>query len=108
MVLSACSGDAPMYASCGDGVECDAPADGCWHVDLVRTDGSTGEGALCTARCESDSDCPGDAACLALEGDPEGTFLCWSRCAAPEDCYVRLRCTEVEGAAGVERICLPG
>lgn len=102
-----CSSDAPLYAACGDDVGCEEPADRCWHVELVRSDGSPGEGAICTARCENDADCPGAGVCLALAGDPDETFLCWSPCDESVDCYFGLRCTMVEGADGVDRICLP-
>ena len=96
-----------MYVGCEEGADCDAPADGCWHVTLVRSDGTTGDGALCTAACVTDADCPEEGVCLAIDGDPDRVFLCWQRCETSSDCYAGQRCTETTGTAGATSICLP-
>lgn len=106
-LLCACGTDAPPYAACEEGSDCGDGSDGCYGVELTRTDGSTSEGSLCTRRCETDEDCPVDGVCLALAGDPSGETLCWATCDVALDCYVGLRCTEVDGAPGVSSICLP-
>ncbi len=102
--LVGCGGDAPTYGPCDDVRSCGG-ADACYRLRFGRSDGSEGDGKLCTRRCASDGDCPNDGVCLALAGDPDATYLCFERCPA-EGCFEGLACTPVTGAT-VEPICLP-
>ena len=109
-LLAGCS-STPLYAPCDEGSECEGPADGCYRLLFERSDGSEGDGTLCSRGCASDADCR-DGACLALEGDPDGTFLCFEACgegtpAAERGCYDGHTCTPVTGAS-VDAVCLPG
>jgi len=107
MVAAGCGANAPTYAGCGDDLDCGRAEDRCTRVLFTRSDGTEGDGALCTPACASDADCPEGGACVALEGDPTETFFCASRCAASADCYAGFACTEVEGADRTMRLCLP-
>lgn len=101
-----CGSDSPPYASCVDGADCPLPSDGCYALRFTRSDGTEGEGSMCSATCQSDADCPEEGACLALDGDAEGRFFCSARCVGSSDCYAGFVCTVVEGAE-VMRVCLP-
>ena len=95
----------PMYAPCDESRDCEAPADRCVRLRFTRSDGSEGDGTLCSKRCTSDDDCPGAGRCLALAGDPNATFLCVESCTG-DSCFVGHACTPVEGAPGGD-VCLP-
>jgi hypothetical protein len=108
LLTAACGeGDFPTYARCSGPGDCQAESDGCFELHFSRSDGSRGQGRLCSRECSNDAECPGDGACLALDGDSRETFLCYARCEQSEDCYQGFRCTETEGADGVMRVCLP-
>lgn len=96
LLATACSAGAPTYAACVDEADCADATDACYRLIFDRTDGSTAEGNLCTRACATDADCP-DGVCLALSGDPSGTFFCARRCAVSADCYADFVCTPVEG-----------
>lgn len=104
---SGCRDTNPVYAPCGGSDDCKGAADGCYRILLTRSDGTEGDGKLCTVECSADADCPDDGACLALEGDADRSFLCYERCAEPADCYQGFRCTTVESPDGSDRVCLP-
>jgi len=103
LCLVGCSSSG-LYGGCDDGSECESPADGCYRVLLTRSDGSEGDGSLCTRGCASDADCP-DGVCLALVGDASSRFLCYPPCEEASDCPAGLLCTPVTGADGA--VCLP-
>ncbi|MCB1004154.1 MAG: hypothetical protein KDB35_08205 [Acidimicrobiales bacterium] len=99
-----CGGDVPTYGPCDDARDCGGD-DACYRLRFDRSDGSEADGKLCSRRCASDEDCPGDGVCLALAGDPDATYLCFERC-PDEGCFEGLACTPVTGVE-VEPICLP-
>lgn len=99
-------GSQPMYGPCESGDKCGGEADGCFRLRFTRSDGSEGDGNLCTRRCGSDADCPGMGACLALAGDPDANFICLETCSGDETCFEGQSCTLVSGAS-VDRACLP-
>lgn len=104
LVLVGCGGDVPTYGPCDDARDC-AGDDRCYRLRFDRSDGSEGDGKLCSRPCANDDDCPGEGACLALAGDVGETFLCLERC--PElGCFEGLACTPVTGA-DVGPLCLP-
>lgn len=106
--LLACSCvSAPPYAMCEVQEDCASPSEGCFELAFTRSDGSEARGALCTLECEIDADCPEDGACVALEGDPTGTYFCAQRCVEPMDCYAGFACTVIEGATRTMQLCLP-
>jgi len=102
-----CYADAPTYAGCSDTIGCASDADGCFHVLVTRTDGTSGDASLCSRSCTRHADCPDDGLCLALIGDPSGRLLCYARCASSDDCYSPLVCTSTTGAVGDPSACLP-
>lgn len=104
LILGACA-STPMYAPCDESRDCEGPADRCYRLRFTRTDGTEGDGTLCSKRCDADADCPGGGTCLALAGDPEGTFICFEPCAG-DVCYEGHACTAVDGAS-TDAICLP-
>lgn len=102
--LVGCRGDVPTYGPCDDARDCGGD-DRCYRLRFDRSDGSEGDGKLCSRPCASDDDCPGEGVCLALAGDVGETFLCLERC--PElGCFEGLACTPVTGA-DVGPLCLP-
>lgn len=108
LLAPGCGDDSPAYAPCGGSDGCKGKqTDGCYRILLTRSDGSEGDGKLCTLECESDADCPDGGACLAFDADAERTFLCYERCEEPGDCYQGFRCTTVEAPDAADRVCLP-
>lgn len=95
---------APMYAPCDDSGDCGGAADGCYRLLFDRSDGTQGDGTMCTKRCVGDADCPGAGVCLALAGDPDRTFVCFESCVA-DRCFDPHACTPVDGTD--TDICLP-
>ena len=69
-------------------------------------DGTSAEGRTCTTTCGRDASCPSGGRCLALAGDPSGTFLCFAPCETSMDCFEGHACTETTGGDG-SKICLP-
>ena len=106
LVLLGCGSGAPPYAECVDDLDCGEPSDACYEVRLGRTDGTEATGAFCSATCASDAECPEGGACIALAGDPTGTFFCADRCVTAADCYAPFACTTIEGVAAMQ-VCLP-
>lgn len=104
LTVAACAGDVPTYGPCDDARDCSGD-DRCYRLRFDRSDGTEGDGKLCSRPCASDDDCPDDGTCLALAGDVGATFLCLERC-AELDCYQGLACTPVTGA-DVGPLCLP-
>lgn len=103
-LLVGCAGDTPTYAPCDDSRDCNG-ADRCYRLRFDRSDGTEGDGTLCSRACAEDDDCPGDGVCLALAGDAEGTFVCLERC--PEaGCFEGHACTPITGS-DVGPVCLP-
>jgi len=102
--LTACA-SAPMYAPCDESRDCESPADRCYRLRFARSDGTEGDGTLCSKRCAADDDCPGGGRCLALAGDPARTFLCFEPCRS-DTCYVGHACTAIVGAEA-DAVCLP-
>jgi len=105
-LASGCLGGIPIYAPCEDGVDCEAPATGCYELLISRSDGADAAGTFCSRDCVSNDDCAPGGACLALAADPDGRFICMSLCAEAADCYDGLRCTSVDGLSGAD-VCLP-
>lgn len=108
LLLTACAGAAP-YARCSDADDCASGV--CARLLFTRSDGTPGEGSLCTVLdCASDDDCPDDGACLALEGmsEPRRTF-CVARCTAGTsgECAGGTRCTALTGHPAIAAACLP-
>ena len=95
-------GDAPLHGPCERASDCDPPADGCYELAYVRSDGSEATGRTCSHECTADVDCP-HGRCLALEGDPTETYLCFAACAEPMDCFEGHACTP----SAVGSLCLP-
>jgi hypothetical protein len=106
-LAAGCGSGAPPYAACTDDLDCPAPSDACYRLRFTRSDGAEADGRLCSAACVGDEDCPLGGACVALEGDPAGTFFCAQRCAVSADCYAGFACTAVEGAERTMQLCLP-
>lgn len=106
LLSTACGSSSPPYAACVDDLDCPAPSDGCYRLRFTRDDGTEADGAMCSAGCATDDDCPEDGACLALEGDPTATFFCAQRCAVSGDCYAGSACTMVDGERTMD-VCLP-
>jgi hypothetical protein len=104
--LCACGSEVPAYAPCEGSSECEAPSDACYDVTVEREDGTTARAAFCSRACERHEDCPGEAACLALEVRPDSP-ICWERCETSADCTSPLACTAVPGAMDVSRVCMP-
>ena len=104
-LAAGCGANAPTYASCEDDLDCSDPNDSCHRLLFDRSDGTSAAGNLCSRPCEEDLDCPLDAVCLALAGDPTATRFCAQRCDAAADCYADFACTEV--AAMDLSLCLP-
>ncbi len=104
LALGACA-SAPMYAPCDDSRDCDEPADRCYRLRFTRSDGTDGDGTLCSKRCDADEDCPGGGTCLALAGDPDANFLCFEACGG-DTCFAGHVCTAVDGAM-TAAVCLP-
>lgn len=105
LLLSACGPGAPTYAECVRAADCGEADDTCFRLLFDRTDGSVGEGNLCSRECRADADCPEAGVCIALEGDPEARFFCAARCAEAADCYASFTCTSI--AAMDLSLCLP-
>lgn len=103
-LLIGCADD-PLYGPCDTAGDCADPADGCYELRYDRSDGTSAEGRTCTTRCR-DGSCPNGGRCLALAGDPSGTFLCFAPCETSMDCFEGHACTETSGA-GDSKICLP-
>jgi len=103
--LGGCGADAPTYASCEDDLDCSDPNDACYRLLFDRNDGSRGEGNLCSRGCVEDLDCPLDAVCTSLAGDPSMTRFCALVCTVADDCYADFACTSVEGMD--LSLCLP-
>ncbi len=105
-LASGCSNgaDKGFYELCSDG-ECM----GGTSCDTIAWERGR-DGAMCTADCESDADCPFGGACFGLVGDPVDQKVCFARCDVDRDCaggggYVCAD-AELEGSV-VAGICLP-
>jgi hypothetical protein len=101
-----CGSEAPPYAPCEGASDCEAPSDACYDVTVEREDGTTGRASFCSRSCAAHDECPGDAACLALDPRPDRP-ICWERCERTSDCTAPLLCTAVSGAVGVNQVCMP-
>lgn len=85
-----CSGN-----QCQAGTECNTIA---WE------DGR--DGAMCTAQCETDADCPYNGLCFGLVGDPVDQRVCFERCEL--SCAPGFVCADAEmDGMVVAGICLP-
>ena len=87
------------------GARCDVTAD-CDERCLVP--GADWPGGFCTFQCETDNDCPADAACLEEEGG-----VCAFSCVADPGCTflgVDYACKErnARGGAGKRLVCRGG
>lgn len=92
----ACGNEIPSYAPCKPSDEC-AEGTSCFGVSLTDTGGGgepmrAREGNACTRLCGADSDCPGNGACYALEGDERETFICFERCEDASYCWQGFDC----------------
>jgi len=105
VALVGCGAGAPTFAGCADDLDCADAADTCYRLRFTRSDGSDADGNLCTRACATDADCGSNALCIALEGDPSGTFFCAARCEVSADCYADFVCTPLDGASAAA--CLP-
>lgn len=64
------------------------------------------DGAMCTAGCESDADCPYGGLCFGLVGDPVDQRVCFERCDLT--CAPGFVCADAEmDGMVVAGICLP-
>ncbi len=104
-LLIGCADD-PLYGPCESASDCADPADGCYELRYARSDGTDVTGRTCTVSCGRDASCPSGGRCLALAGDPSGTFLCFAPCETSMDCFEGHACTETTGGDG-SKICLP-
>jgi|GEM_PF-2274976 len=109
VLLAGCAAGAPPYAQCGGAIDCAGSS--CLELRYTRTDGSSGEGAFCSALCTTDADClaldgMADATCVTLDQDPPLRFFCAARCDVESDCYAGLACTRTEDET-VGDLCLP-
>ncbi|MEM6960040.1 MAG: hypothetical protein AAF411_22620 [Myxococcota bacterium] len=106
----ACSSDAGFYEACSASETCTGDAT-CTVVafEVGRT------GAMCTAECVVDEDCPRAGSCFELVGDPvEGKRVCYQPCLDDFDCDPGFTCadaTMTDPDTGqvrvVDQICLP-
>ena len=91
MSLSACEGD--IGDACRDDRECNS------DLYCVR---DTNDG-VCTARCDSDRDCPSNAVCIKTDGG-----ICLEECGDDRDCPIELECKSKKRESGGElRVCTP-
>lgn len=106
MASSSCiieSSRSDLYASCRETDDCEPVADACYTVAW-----DDGHGGMCSRDCVDDQDCPGWAACYALEGDRTERSICYARCEANIDCRSGFRCTNaIIGDTIVDSICMP-
>ncbi|HJK93233.1 MAG TPA: hypothetical protein RMH85_33180 [Polyangiaceae bacterium LLY-WYZ-15_(1-7)] len=103
--LAGCFGDddAGYYQSCADGEQCLSDTT-CFTVAFERDR----DGAMCTANCETDADCPFGGACFGLVGDPVEQRVCFERCRDDRDCPPEFLCANAERDGEiVDAICLP-
>ena len=105
LLTTACA-SAPPYAHCGGDVSCAMGS--CFELTYTRSDGTTGDGDVCTNACHADADCVDDGVCVALEHDASRTFFCVERCTATSDCHTPLACTTLMADDGTMfGACLP-
>jgi len=105
LALTGCisDGDVGYYERCRDTSDCIADVT-CFRVAFERDR----DGAMCTVNCEADTDCPGNAACFGLVGDPVDQKVCFQRCIDDGDCPPTFVCADAErDGMVVDAICLP-
>lgn len=95
--------DVGYYERCRDTSDC-IPEATCFRVAFERDR----DGAMCTLNCTDDADCPGNAACFGLVGDPVEQQVCFQRCIDDRDCPATFVCANAErDGMVVDAICLP-
>lgn len=103
LLLAACfASDSEFYESCDGPDDCLEGAT-CWRI--AHRPGATGQ--MCTETCETDSDCPGDAACLGLAGSDSAPSLCYLRC-GDRLCPSDFECADaLRDGVVVDQVCVP-
>lgn len=102
LLLAGCfASDSEFYESCDDTDDCLAGAT-CWRI--AHRPGATGQ--MCTETCETDADCPGNAACLGLAGSDSEPSLCYLRC--NPGCSGGFACADaIRDGVVVDQVCVP-
>ncbi len=93
----------PLYEGCSANSDCTTDAEACFRIAY-----SAGNGKMCSLHCTTDADCPGDARCYELVGDPTAQRICYARCTTDRDCSGVFQCVDATMmGTTVDSICLP-